>query len=67
MILKSKGWRYHEGGWEEIFKPISETCTKPDGESISNWPGNEVNIVIPLKFICLGGVSLCVSIRSLRA
>lgn len=42
MILKSKGWRYHEGGWEEIFKPISETCTTPNGESISNWPGNEV-------------------------
>lgn len=44
MILKSKGWRYHEGGWEEIFKPVSETCKTPDGESISNWPGNEVRI-----------------------
>lgn len=45
LILKSKGWRYHKGGWEEVFKPISETCTNPEGESSSNWPGK-------LLFVC---------------
>lgn len=24
LILKSKGWRYHKNGWEEVFMPISE-------------------------------------------
>lgn len=40
LILKSKGWRYHKGGWEEVFKPVSETCLSPEGASLANWPGN---------------------------
>ncbi|CAH0560168.1 unnamed protein product [Brassicogethes aeneus] len=51
MILKSKGWRYHTGGWEEIFKPVSESCTAPNGASISNWPGNPETQVINLPII----------------
>lgn len=42
LILKSKGWRYHKGGWEEVFKPISDTCTDPSGESVSSWPGRNI-------------------------
>lgn len=39
LILKSKGWRYNKGGWENIFKPISDTCSDTVGESGANWPG----------------------------
>ncbi|KAJ8909854.1 hypothetical protein NQ315_013340 [Exocentrus adspersus] len=51
LILKSKGWRYHKGGWEEIFKPASDTCTNPSGESVSNWPGNQDTQVLNLPII----------------
>lgn len=39
LVIKSKGWRYHKAGWEEIFKPVSETCTDPSGKTQSSWPG----------------------------
>lgn len=42
LILKSKGWRYHKGGWDEIFQPLSESCTDPAGLTSSNWPGTYV-------------------------
>nr|XP_023022722.1 alpha-(1,6)-fucosyltransferase [Leptinotarsa decemlineata] len=51
LILKSKGWRYHKGGWEEIFKPISNTCLSPSGESVASWPGNEETQVVNLPII----------------
>ncbi|KAJ8938216.1 hypothetical protein NQ314_011575 [Rhamnusium bicolor] len=51
LIMKSKGWRYHKAGWEEIFKPISDTCTNPSGESVANWPGNQDTQVINLPII----------------
>lgn len=51
LIMKSKGWRYHKAGWEEIFKPVSETCTSASGESVSNWPGNPDTQIINLPII----------------
>lgn len=51
LILKSKGWRYHKAGWEEIFMPVSETCTTPNGASISNWPGDDETQVLNLPII----------------
>ena len=42
MILNSKKWRYHRGGWETVFLPVSDTCTDPSGtfpQDRSNWPG----------------------------
>lgn len=36
LILKSAGWRYHRAGWEEVFQPLSETCTTADGAH-SGW------------------------------
>lgn len=48
LILKSKGWRYHKAGWDEVFKPISDSCTDPYGESASNWPGRCTNYI----FVC---------------
>lgn len=38
LILKSQGWRYHTTGWEEIFKPLSDTCLNSNGNSHANWP-----------------------------
>jgi len=51
MILKSKGWRYHKGGWEEVFKPVSESCLDSDGESHATWPGTSETQVITLPII----------------
>ncbi|XP_059482746.1 alpha-(1,6)-fucosyltransferase isoform X2 [Neocloeon triangulifer] len=51
MILKSKGWRYHKGGFEEIFMPVSETCTSPDGATHSHWPGKSGTQVVDLPIV----------------
>lgn len=51
LIIKSKGWRYHKGGWDEIFKPASETCLSPDGSSAANWPGKPDTQVLTLPII----------------
>lgn len=51
MILKSKGWRYHKAGWDDVFQPISKTCTNANGKSINNWPGNADTQVINLPII----------------
>ncbi|KAJ3646334.1 hypothetical protein Zmor_023926 [Zophobas morio] len=51
LILKSRGWRYHKAGWEEIFQPISDTCRDPSGESTSNWPGSADTQVLNLPII----------------
>lgn len=40
LILKSKGWRYHKAGWEEVFEPVSDTCLDATGETHSSWPGS---------------------------
>lgn len=39
LILQSTGWKYKRSGWEQVFLPISETCTSPDGETKDAWPG----------------------------
>uniref|UniRef100_A0A1L8E233 Alpha-(1,6)-fucosyltransferase n=1 Tax=Nyssomyia neivai TaxID=330878 RepID=A0A1L8E233_9DIPT len=51
LILKSKGWRYHKAGWEDIFLPISETCLDSDGKTHANWPGKASTQVITLPII----------------
>jgi glycoprotein 6-alpha-L-fucosyltransferase len=51
LILKSKGWRYHKSGWDEVFKPVSDSCVDPSGESVSNWPGNSDTQVLNLPII----------------
>lgn len=27
LILLSKGWSYHKAGWEDVFHPLSNSCT----------------------------------------
>lgn len=51
MILKSKGWRYHKGGWEEVFLPISDTCTDVEAVHANNWPGQHDTQVLVLPII----------------
>lgn len=52
LILKSKGWRYHKAGWEEVFQPISETCSDVDATyHASNWPGQHDTQVVILPII----------------
>ncbi|KAJ6636091.1 Alpha-(1,6)-fucosyltransferase [Pseudolycoriella hygida] len=52
LILKSKGWRYHKAGWEEVFKPISDTCLSADGSSHASWSGHIHNTqVVDLPII----------------
>ena len=45
LILQSRGWRYHKGGWEEIFQPISESCLDSEGKSHGAWPDNTVQVM----------------------
>lgn len=52
LILKSKGWRYHKNGWEEVFLPLSETCTTSEGQSHANWGSGHYNTqVVDLPII----------------
>lgn len=51
LILKSKGWRYHKGGWEEIFLPVSDTCLDSNGESQGTWPAGENVQVLTIPII----------------
>jgi glycoprotein 6-alpha-L-fucosyltransferase len=37
LILESKPWQYNNGGWEEIFMPMSDTCTSLEGNSYGRW------------------------------
>lgn len=39
LILESQNWRYATGGWETVFKPVSETCTDRTGASTGHWSG----------------------------
>lgn len=51
MVLKSKGWRYHKAGWEEVFLPVSETCTDSGGSTRSHWPGKTHTQVVELPIV----------------
>lgn len=52
LILKSKGWRYHKAGWEEVFKPISDTCLSSEGSSHASWSSHIHNTqVVDLPII----------------
>lgn len=39
LILESQNWRYATGGWETVFKPVSDTCTDRSGASTGHWSG----------------------------
>lgn len=51
LILKSKGWRYHKGGWEEVFQPVSDSCVDIGAARANNWPGRPESQVVVLPII----------------
>lgn len=51
LILKSRGWRYHKGGWDEVFQPLSDTCLESDGQTHATWPGQYNTQVLELPII----------------
>jgi len=51
LILNSKGWRYNKKGFEDVFLPLSETCTDPGGSSRANWPGKADTQVVELPIV----------------
>uniref|UniRef100_A0A8C2XXD3 GT23 domain-containing protein n=1 Tax=Capra hircus TaxID=9925 RepID=A0A8C2XXD3_CAPHI len=42
LILESHNWRYATGGWETVFRPVSETCTDRSGVSTGHWSGTPI-------------------------
>ncbi|MPC32940.1 Alpha-(1,6)-fucosyltransferase [Portunus trituberculatus] len=51
LILKSRGWRYNKNGWEDVFQPLSDSCTSPTGNTHSHWPGTNDTQVLDLPII----------------
>uniref|UniRef100_A0A098LYK6 Alpha-(1,6)-fucosyltransferase n=2 Tax=Colubroidea TaxID=34989 RepID=A0A098LYK6_9SAUR len=54
LILESQNWRYATGGWETVFRPVSETCTDRSGSTTGHWSGemNDKNVqVIELPIV----------------
>ncbi|KAK4887719.1 hypothetical protein RN001_003990 [Aquatica leii] len=41
LILESTDWPYHQGGWNKVFMPVSNSCTTVDDAITVNWPGND--------------------------
>lgn len=54
LILESHNWRYATGGWETVFRPVSETCTDRSGSSTGHWSGKKpVQLIISLGFTAM--------------
>jgi len=51
LILKSKGWRYNKKGFQDVFLPMSETCTDMEGSSRAGWPGKDSTQVVELPIV----------------
>lgn len=51
LILKSRGWRYNKNGWEDVFRPLSDSCISPNGNTHSHWPGTNDTQVLDLPII----------------
>nr|CAD7413454.1 unnamed protein product [Timema poppensis] len=50
LILDSKEWSYHKGGWEEVFQPLSNNCTDKGDAHFTLWPGidgEDQNLLLP--------------------
>ncbi|XP_046384162.1 alpha-(1,6)-fucosyltransferase [Ischnura elegans] len=56
LVLRSKGWRYHKAGWEEVFHPVSDTCPSDPSAAIASgshahWPGKPNTLVVELPIV----------------
>lgn len=61
LILESQNWRYATGGWETVFRPVSETCTDRAGSTTGHWSGKAGPLTslllafgsfVPIELIC---------------
>ena len=52
LILESQNWRSATGGWETVFRPVSETCTDRSGLSTGHWSGK--GLVQISRYGCIG-------------
>ncbi|KAF2886843.1 hypothetical protein ILUMI_19332 [Ignelater luminosus] len=48
LILKPDNWYYSQGRWNDVFKPISNTCIDFNGEDFTNWPKDNHTQVLDL-------------------
>ena len=37
LILFLDGWRYNPGGFDQVFQPLSQVCTKADATGAASW------------------------------
>jgi len=51
MILNSKNWRYNKKGYQEVYLPLSDSCTDTGGASHVNWPGSPNTQVVELPIV----------------
>lgn len=51
MILSSWHWRYSPKGWESVFRPVSDTCTKIDDTVPKLWTGEKNIQDAPLVYL----------------
>jgi glycoprotein 6-alpha-L-fucosyltransferase len=51
LVLKSKGWRYDKAGFEDIFLPMSGTCSEPKLSGRQAWPGSDDSLVVEMGII----------------
>eukprot|EP00095_Tigriopus_kingsejongensis_P009295 snap_masked-scaffold175_size286436-processed-gene-1.29 protein:Tk09295 transcript:snap_masked-scaffold175_size286436-processed-gene-1.29-mRNA-1 annotation:"alpha-( )-fucosyltransferase" len=51
LVLKSKGWKYNKGGFEELFHPLSQTCPQASITGKRPWPGSPDSLVVELGIV----------------
>lgn len=51
LVLNSKGWRYAAGGWETVFRPVSNSCTEAGAQGVGWGSHAEASPVVELPII----------------
>lgn len=51
LVLNSKGWRYAAGGWETVFRPVSNSCTEAAAEGVHWGSHGDASAVVELPII----------------
>ena len=53
LVLTSKDWRYNRGGFEQVFKPVSETCsaTSLENKQKQPWPWDSDAQIVDVPII----------------
>ena len=51
LILDSSNWIYNKNGFEDIFKPLSDTCLEASEDQSVPWPGTQAAKVVKLPIV----------------